>query len=86
MVKHREVETVFKKFDEDGSGSLDTHEVDKMLSKHGIEIPRNDLKELFTFIAGHPTNELNLEQFKEFTFSGSANRIFRSLVAQARSK
>ena len=61
LVKHREVETVFKKFDEDGSGSLDTQEVDKMLSRHGIEIPRAELRELFTLIAGHPTNELNLD-------------------------
>ena len=60
---------MFSKFDEDGSGSLDTAEVHSMLARHGVHIKKEELRDLFTFIVKRPTTELSLEQFKELCFS-----------------
>ena len=84
LIRHKEIETVFNKFDEDGSGSLDTGEVHNMLSKHGVHIRREELRDLFTLIGKRPTTELSLEQFKELCFSRQANLRFHELVGLAR--
>ena len=55
-----------------------------MLSKHGVHIRREELRDLFTLIGKRPTTELSLEQFKELCFSRQANLRFHELVGLAR--
>ena len=47
----------------DSIGTLDIHEVHKMLKQNNIEIPKNALIQLFSIVNPKRPNELQLEEF-----------------------
>ena len=57
-----------------------------MFTKHGLEVDKGELRELFTYIAKKPTNELSLDQFKELSFSKTVCGRFHDMFGELRNK
>ena len=82
--KHIEIERVFKAFDEDGSNSLDVHELYEMFCDNNIHITKQELQDLFSIVDEDGSGELSLDEFKIFSFSEEANRKFRTIINKIR--
>ena len=83
--QHKAIESVFKKLDEDGSNSLDIDEVNKMFRNNNISITIDQLKSLFSIACKSGSFELSFDEFKQFTLSDKANRMFRDIMKAIRS-
>jgi len=70
--KHEELENLFRKFDDDNSGTLDVNEIYQMFIRHGINVSKDKLRELFSEVNPKKKGELTLEEFKDFSLNPSA--------------
>lgn len=75
---------VFMDYDQDNSGSLEVEEVYSMFQHNEINISRKKLSYLFNIIHTKQKNKLNLEEFKELTFSSRANNYFKEIMRDAK--
>ena len=90
LQQHKAIWNVFNKLDEDGSNSLDIDEVNQMFVNNNISVTYDQLKALFCIgfdnesTCKSGTYELSFEQFKAFTLSEKANKMFRKIVKEIR--
>ncbi|CDW71443.1 ef hand family protein [Stylonychia lemnae] len=66
LKKQIDIQNVFKKFDEDGSNSLDVNEVHEMFQQNGINIGEETLKKLFSIVDKQNKGALDLDKFQKF--------------------
>ena len=78
--QHNAIFNVFKKLDEDNSNSLDIDEVNQMFINNNISITYDQLKALFSIACKPGAYELSFEEFKKFTLSEKANKLFRDIT------
>lgn len=43
MIRDKEVEHVFHKFDQDGNGTIELHELFRMFQDYGVDITKHEL-------------------------------------------
>lgn len=77
---------VFVDYDQDKSGTLEIEEIYSMFQHNGINISRRKLCNLFGMIKTKQKNKLNLEEFKELTFSNRANNYFKDIMREAKNE
>eukprot|EP00347_Sterkiella_histriomuscorum_P020065 403339235 len=80
LKKQIDIQNVFKKFDEDGSNSLDVNEVHEMFQQNGINIDEETLKKLFSIVDKQNKGSLDLDKFQQFVMSNEANSKFRKVI------
>lgn len=68
-----QLENLFKSFDEDGSNSLDVHELHDMFQSNGVDIKLEDCYQLFKFVDEDGSGFLSIDEFKLFLKSEGAN-------------
>lgn len=86
MIKEREMENVFLKFDTDGSGTIGLKELYEMFLDYGVDINKDELKQLFNIVDSDGSGELSIEEFKKFSSDPLANMYFRKMVQRIRSE
>ncbi|CDW80651.1 ef hand family protein [Stylonychia lemnae] len=80
------METLFIRFDEDNSGTLELKELIKMFRENQINISDKIIRELFRFADQDHSGTLTLEEFKSLLVNEQALDRFRELMIQERKK
>ncbi len=68
-----QLERLFLSFDEDGSNSLDVHELHDMFKSNGVDITLEECWQLFKFVDDDGSGFLSVDEFKLFLKSEEAN-------------
>ena len=89
--KLRELELLFQKFDEDGSGTLEMDELFNMFLYVGINIGYKNIITLFSQCDEketnpHPKKHLTLKEFQKLMLSEHTNAEFRKIMKEYRHK
>ena len=84
LQSEEEIQGVFNKFDIDKSGTIEINELYTMFQQHGIDINKDELRLLFSFVDKNYRGSLNLEDFIQFSNSEQVNAIFRGLMKRLR--
>ena len=77
---------MFEKFDEDQSGTLEVKELKIMFDNNNIDISSEQLLTLFSIVDKDKSGALDMQEFKEFTLSEAANKLFRDMIYELRFK
>ena len=77
---------LFYKFDQDGSGTLDLHELCDLFKSAGLKVPSKKLKDMFrlTNAIKHNKDDLSVEDFQKLMLSPVLDRAFRELLFDIR--
>jgi len=84
LQKHYEVDKIFKKFDEDGSGKLSIDEFYDMLVASGINMDVQDLREFYERADEDHDLAFDFKEFKNCTLSEEANYHFANMMNKVR--
>ncbi len=78
------MEVVFKKFDADGSGSIELNELYLMFLQFGVRVKKSELRQLFNIVDTDHSGALSVKEFKEFSSNPMANKVFRKIITRER--
>jgi len=86
LEEHQAIVRVFAKFDDDGNGTLEVQELRDMFEINNIDISSEELLTLFSIVDEDKSGALDINEFKEFALSDSANKHFRDIIKELRYK
>jgi Ca2+-binding EF-hand superfamily protein len=86
LIKEKEIEDVFYKFDQDRSGTIELRELYEMFLYYGVDINQYDLRKLFKIVDIDGSGALSIAEFKNFSSNPLANSQFRKMVQRIRSE
>ena len=86
MIKEREMENVFYKFDQDRSGTIELRELYEMFLEYGVDINQYELRKLFNIVDSDGSGALSIAEFKKFSSNPLANSHFRKMIQRIRSE
>ncbi|CDW72748.1 ef hand family protein [Stylonychia lemnae] len=82
--RNKDIQQIFKRFDEDQSGLLELDEINQLFLTNGIKLGKNNTKEFFKLLDADNSGSLSVQEFKEFLFNDKCKDQFRNIMRNVR--
>lgn len=76
LIELQQMEELFNKYDDDGSGTIEVRELMQMFKENGIQIKEEQMKLIFSTVDADKNGALNLREFKSFVIDQKAEEKF----------
>eukprot|EP00347_Sterkiella_histriomuscorum_P002242 403368927 len=82
--RNKDIQQIFKRFDEDQSGLLELDEINQLFISNGINLGKTNTKEFFKLLDADNSGSLSVQEFKEFLFNDKCKDQFRQIMRNVR--